>query len=175
MEKNALNGKLLETIRCFRNGEKVNWESGISAEEWRELFRLCQYHQILPMVYDTVYGCPAFATFPQQEGQAVKRQVIRQVMLQSRKTEEFLLLYRKLLENGLKPVVVKGIICRNMYREPDFRCSGDEDVLIPGEQFGKCHEIFLKDGMGMANPDKEPEEQGEVSYYKVGGALHSVC
>lgn len=172
MEKNALNGKLLETIRCFRNGEKVNWESGISAEEWRELFRLCQYHQILPMVYDTVYGCPAFATFPQQEGQAVKRQVIRQVMLQSRKTEEFLLLYRKLLENGLKPVVVKGIICRNMYREPDFRCSGDEDVLIPGEQFGKCHEIFLKDGMGMANPDKEPEEQGEVSYYKVGGALH---
>ena len=67
MERNALNGKMLEALRCFRNGEKVNWESGISAKEWRELFRRCQYHQILPMVYDAVYGCPAFAAFPQQE------------------------------------------------------------------------------------------------------------
>lgn len=172
MERNALNGKMLEALRCFRNGEKVNWESGISAEEWRELFRRCQYHQILPMVYDAVYGCPAFAAFPQQEVQAVKRQVIRQVMLQSRKTEEFLFLYGKLLESGLKPVVVKGIICRNMYREPDFRCSGDEDVLIPADQFGRCHDILQQDGMGMADPGKDPEAEGEVSYYKKGGTLH---
>ena len=144
----------------------------MSAEDWKDFFSLCQYHQILPMIYDTVYGCPAFVTFPQQEVQAVKGQVIRQVMIQSRKTEEFLILYKELLRAGLTPVVVKGIICRNMYREPDYRCSGDEDVLIPKEQFGKCHDIFLANSMKPLNPDKDPEAEGEVPYYKDRGALH---
>ena len=94
MEKSAVNERMLEALRCFLNGEKVTWEDGMSAEDWKDFFSLCQYHQILPMIYDTVYGCPAFATFPQQEVQAVKGQVIRQVMIQSRKTEEFLILYK---------------------------------------------------------------------------------
>ena len=172
MEKSAVNERMLEALRCFLNGEKVTWEDGMSAEDWKDFFSLCQYHQILPMIYDTVYGCPAFVTFPQQEVQAVKGQVIRQVMIQSRKTEEFLILYKELLRAGLTPVVVKGIICRNMYREPDYRCSGDEDVLIPKEQFGKCHDIFLANGMKPLNPDKDPEAEDEVPYYKDRGALH---
>lgn len=172
MEKSAVNERMLEALRCFLNGMKVTWEDGMSAGDWRSFFRLCQYHQILPMIYDTVYGCPAFAAFPQQEMQAVKGQVIRQVMVQSRKTEEFLLLYKKLLGEGLTPLVVKGIICRNMYREPDYRCSGDEDVLIPKELFGKCSELFLANGMKMLNPEADPEKEGEVPYYKAGGALH---
>ena len=172
MEKSAVNERMLEALRCFLNGMKVTWEDGMSADDWRSFFRLCQYHQILPMIYDTVYDCPAFAAFPQQEMQAVKGQVIRQVMVQSRKTEEFLLLYKKLLGEGLTPLVVKGIICRNMYREPDYRCSGDEDVLIPKEQFGKCSELFLANGMKMLNPEADPQKEGEVPYYKAGGALH---
>ena len=172
MEKGAVNERMLEALRCFLNGMKVTWEDGMSADDWRSFFRLCQCHQILPMVYDTVYRCPAFKSFPQQEMQAVKGHVIRQVMLQSRKTEEFLMLYRTLLEDGLTPVVVKGIICRNMYREPDYRWSGDEDVLIPKEQFRRCDELFQANGMKMLNPEADPEKEGEVTYYKMGGTLH---
>ena len=135
MEKRAISEKMLEALRCFLNGEKVMWEDGVSAEDWQMLFRLCQYHQILPMIYDTVYACPAFQTCPQETVQMIKTQVIRQVMVQSRKTEEFLQLYKKLLEQDLTPLVVKGLVCRELYREPDYRCSGDEDVLIPAEQF----------------------------------------
>src|SRR5699024_10745344 len=94
------------------------------------------------------------------------------VMIQRRKTEEFLQLYAKLTAEGLTPVVVKGIVCRNLYREPDYRCSGDEDVLIPGEQFEKCHELFLNNGMNQMDPTMNIREEGEVLYYRLGGALH---
>ena len=172
MEKRAISEKLLEALRCFLNGEKVMWEDGVSAEDWQMLFRLCQYHQILPMIYDTVYACPAFQTCPQETVQMIKTQVIRQVMVQSRKTEEFLQLYKKLLEQDLTPLVVKGLVCRELYREPDYRCSGDEDVLIPAEQFKACSEVFAAAGMEMLEPDQDPDEAGEVPFYKVGGLLH---
>lgn len=172
MEKRAISEKMLEALRCFLNGEKVMWEDGVSAEDWQMLFRLCQYHQILPMIYDTVYACPAFQTCPQETVQMIKTQVIRQVMVQSRKTEEFLQLYKKLLEQDLTPLVVKGLVCRELYREPDYRCSGDEDVLIPAEQFKACSEVFAAAGMEMLEPDQDPDEAGEVPFYKVGGLLH---
>ena len=172
MKLNAISEKMLEALRCFLNGEKVTWEDGLSAEDWAELFRLCRHHQILPMIYDTVYACPAFASCPPELVQMIKGQVIRQVMTQSRKTDEFLQLYRKLTEQGLTPVVVKGIICRSLYREPDYRCSGDEDVLIPEEQFHDCADVFAQNNMDMLEPDMNPDEEGEVPYYHVGGMLH---
>ena len=172
MKLNAISEKMLEALRCFLNGEKVMWEDGLSADDWAGLFRLCQHHQILPMIYDTVYACPAFASCPPDLVQMIKGQVIRQVMTQSRKTEEFLQLYRKLTEHGLTPLVVKGIICRSLYREPDYRCSGDEDVLIPAEQFHDCADVFAQNQMEMLEPDMDPDEEGEVPYYHAGGMLH---
>ena len=74
MEKGAVNERMLEALRCFLNGMKVTWEDGLSADDWRSFFRLCQCHQILPMVYDTVYRCQAFKSFPQQEMQAQEKQ-----------------------------------------------------------------------------------------------------
>lgn len=172
MLKSAISEKMLEAFRCFLNGEKVKWEDGMSAEDWQTLFRLCQHHQILPMIYDAVYSCPAFSACPIELVQMIKTQVVRQVMTQTRKTGEFLQLYTRLTENGLTPVVVKGIICRSLYREPDYRCSGDEDVLIPAEQFHDCADVFARNNMEMLEPDKDPEEEGEVPYYHVGGMLH---
>ena len=172
MEMNARSERMLEAIRCFLNGKKAEWQEDISEAEWMELFGLSQQHQVLPMVYETVYPCPAFRTVSAEQNQILKRQVIRQVMVQSRKTEEFLALYRKLTESGITPLVVKGLVCRNIYREPDYRCSGDEDVLIPREQFGRCHEIFTENGMKPVEPGENMEAEGETPYYKEKGALH---
>lgn len=168
----AISEKMLEAFRCFLKGENVSWKDDMSAEDWAELFRLCRHHQILPMVYEAVYGCPAFAACPPELVQMTKGQVIRQVMTQGRKTEEFLSLYRRLLDQGLTPLVVKGLVCRELYREPDYRCSGDEDMLIPAEQFKKCDEVFRGSGMDLLEPGMNPDEEGEVPYYKKGGMLH---
>ena len=154
--------KMMEALCCFLKGRKAVWEDGLDAEEWAEFFRLSQHHQILPMVYDAVYSCPAFRTCPEGLVLAVKGQVIRQVMMQSRKTGEFLQLYQKLAEAGLTPLVVKGLVCRSLYREPDYRASGDEDILIPAEQFPECSRIFAENQMLPAEPDKDPEREGEV-------------
>lgn len=164
--------RLLEALKCFLEGEKVQWESGISGEEWGELFDLAIQHQILPMVYEAVYACPAFGSMPDNQKDYIKHRMIQQVMVQGRKTAEFLPLYSRLLEKSLTPIVVKGIICREMYREPDYRASGDEDVLIPPEQFTLCDQVFRENAMDYLEPEKDPEKEGEVPYYKKGGLLH---
>ena len=57
MEK--INIMLLQALKASLQGEKVTWEEKISQEEWAQLFRQAEIHQILPLIYDAVYSCPA--------------------------------------------------------------------------------------------------------------------
>lgn len=170
--QNLVSDRFLEALRCFLEGKKAEWETGISGEEWMELFQMAAQHQVLPMVYETVYTCRAFQSLPENEKGFIRQRVIWQVMLQEKKTAEFLNLYQKLLEENLTPVVVKGMICRELYRKPDYRTSGDEDVLIPWEQFQACDRVFCGNGMEYLEPGQEVEKEGEIPYLKKGGALH---
>ena len=171
MDIKERNSKFMEAVSCFLKGQKVQWKEAISEEEWEQLFELSIQHQILPFLFETVYACPAFASLPREKVQWLKRQMLSQIVVQSRKTEEFLGLYKRLLEAGLTPIVVKGIICRNLYREPDYRASGDEDLLIPSEEFKLYSEIFLENGMKYVEPSADAEKEGEVPFYKEGGTL----
>ena len=171
MDIKERNRKFMEAVNCFLRGQKVQWEEDISEEEWESLLELSIRHQILPVFFDTVYACPAFSSLSREKVQSAKHQMLCQIMVQNRKTEEFLELYKKLLAAGLTPMVVKGIICRSLYREPDYRASGDEDLLISADEFKACSEIFLKNGMQYMDPSSDVEKEGEVPFYKEGGAL----
>ncbi len=180
--------RILEAVRCFMRGEKADWaaqetcdESAVAPkdaagggvwEEWRDFINLCVKHQVLPMVYEAIYGTEAFQSLPQDKRQMIRQKVFQDVMIQARKTEEFLALYKRLLEAGLTPMVVKGIICRQLYPQPDSRCSGDEDVLIPKDQFASCHACFLQEKMVPLEPNQDLEAAGEVPYGKKGGMLY---
>ena len=74
--------------------------------------------------------------------------------MQAMQTNQFLRLYEHLRNAGVTPLVVKGIVCRSLYPNSDYRISSDEDLLIPSEQFEVCHKAMLDFGMQVAEPDK---------------------
>lgn len=67
---------------------------------------------------------------------------------------------------------MKGIVCRNLYPNPDYRMSGDEDVLIPEEQFKLCHQVMLDYGMQPADPTQDIQSEHEVPYGKPGSPIY---
>lgn len=101
--------------------------------------------------------------------------MVRTVIMQTQKTGEFEPLYRYLRESGICPLVVKGIVCRNIYPNPDYRISGDEDLLIRPEDFRKCHDLLHEYGMQTSEQDMDAEELEsvyEVPYGKKGSLIY---
>ena len=163
------NELFLNILKAALAGEAYEQETEISTEQWEQILRLAQIHQLLPVVVNACYQLPGLAGT--QLLAAVRGSVRQQVFTQTRKTGEFLSLYRKLREAGVKPLVVKGIVCRNLYPQPDQRLSSDEDVLIPPEQFACCHEIMS--AFGMETKDASvPENSYEIPYTKAGSPLY---
>lgn len=138
----------LEALKAALKNEQVEWNNKLEAQEWMDLFRMAEVHQILPMIYEAVYRSPAAGQADPQILAPAKAQMVRTVIMQTQKTGEFEPLYRYLRESGICPLVVKGIVCRNIYPNPDYRISGDEDLLIRPEDFRKCHDLLREYGCG---------------------------
>lgn len=156
----------LPALKAALENKKVTWEEEITPQEWRELFSVAGTHHVLPMVYEAVYSCPAA-----RDGDAgfflpFRKQTIRAVSMQTMKTSEFLSLFSYLRDAGVRPLVVKGIVCRDLYPYPDYRMSADEDLLIPADQFEQCHQAMLAYGMQLSDPSQDIDSAYEISYGK---------
>ena len=169
---NRIQKLFLEAVGCAISGKQVAWQEEISAEDWRELFQLASTHQVLPLVLEAVYACPAIAGADPADIAAVRQDVRRQVTLQARRTMELLRLYPRLIAGGVDALVVKGIVCRELYPQPDLRPSNDEDILIPPEHYGSAKEILGTLGYIPADPAAEEADSYEVPFSKPGSCLH---
>lgn len=160
----------LQILKSQLAGKPFFPETEIPAEQWAHILKLAQIHQLLPMVVDACYHLPGLAG--SELLTAARANARQQVFLQARKTGDFLALYRKLRREGARALVVKGIICRNLYAQPDFRPSSDEDVLIPPEQFDLCHRVLLDYGMETSEQPEHFDRCYEIPYGKKGSPLY---
>ena len=136
----------------------------ISQSQWPALISMANMHKVLPLFYEAVYHASA----PAELKSSVRQQVIAQTM----RTADFLELNRHLQAAGIRPLVVKGIVCRELYPQPDHRPSGDEDLWIRPEQFALCHQVFTEFGMHTAVSGEDLSESFEVPYRKAGSLLY---
>ena len=131
--------------------------------DWEEVFRLAEQHHVLPMVLDAahrVYG----DDMPWERLMPYKKRALRLTYLQTLRTERFLSLCRFLSGRGLTPLVMKGLVCRRLYPEPDFRFSADEDLLIPPEEALAYHEALLAYGLETDSTEEKAASAQETPY-----------
>lgn len=164
--------RFLQALNAFLRSAPVEWESPIPEGDWVSLFALAQQQHALPMVYEAVSRCPAFRSGAGALAPGLRSQTMQQLCLQTARTAEFLSLYRSLGQEGIEPLVVKGLICRSLYPQGDLRLSGDEDLLIPPAGFLKCHDLLLRNGMVQTDPEVRLLETHEVSYRSSQGTLY---
>lgn len=77
----------LTALKAALKNEKVSWSEELESQDWVELFRIATTHQVLPLIYEAVYDCPAARNMEPQVFMSAKQQTIRSVMLQTMKTK----------------------------------------------------------------------------------------
>jgi hypothetical protein len=159
----------LEALRAALENRQVHWDTDVTPEQMSQLVWLSQEHHVLPLIYEAIYACPATTYMDGVIFMQSKHSTVQAVMTQAFKTEEFLRLNRHLRSSGVIPLVVKGIVCRQLYPRPDYRVSGDEDVLCGEEQFKACHRALIDFGM---EPGTSSLDSYEVPYSREDSPLY---
>ena len=163
----------LAVVRAFLTEEKAALEelAALTEKQWNHLFVMAAQHSLLSAVYDVVGKTPEFAGLPWELRGQVKTQAMQSIFQQVSRTALFLSDEKELAQLGVQPLVMKGIVCRNLYPKPDLRPSGDEDLLIPEKDFSAVDAYFMQKGFvrdkeaAMPDGTKDgdvPEEMGYI-------------
>lgn len=162
---------LLEALGAALRNTAVQWAQPMTQEQWAELFQLADTHRVMPMVYQAAYCCPS----AQQANAALfapyKRRAMHDVIVQAQRTQAFFEVYDALCAAGLTPLVVKGVVCRTLYPNPDQRMSGDEDLLLPHDQLRACHRRLVELGFRTEGDEDGTEQAYETSFVSTRAPL----
>lgn len=136
----------------------------LAPDDWTALLRLAGEQKLLPLVYAAVRGTPGLAAAPEAVRAAARRQTMREAAAQTVHTEAFLRLYQALRAEGLAPVVVKGIVCRALYPQPELRPSSDEDLYLTAAEMPRFHAVLLRAGFVLTEPERDYRSAHEARY-----------
>lgn len=162
----------LEALRASITDQKVHWDFEMSMELWREIFQLAEAHKVMPLIFEAVYACPSAKCAEADFFSAMKRRSVSVMVLQIQKTSEFLKLYQYLQGQKIQPLVVKGLICRLLYPNPDLRVSSDEDLLVEEPLFAVSADRLQSYGMKMINAPVQIETADEIGFLSSNGVSY---
>ncbi len=157
---NEINKTFLSLYRSALQEEPAEIDRSVLAG----MLSLAESHCIYPMLFDVIYGALNDTEKEEAFFKKGKRKAEKLTCGQARMTAEFLQVYRFLAKRDLHPIVMKGIICRDLYPNPEQRSSSDEDLLIPKEQFSLYHKALLEYGLHLAYENIDIEKEYEIAY-----------
>ena len=133
-----------------------------TAVDLGKILRLGRIHKVMPMVCDTIYRSPGINTDPIYKH--AEKEAVRAVAGQVIRSAQFSDLYLFLSERGLRPIVVKGIIVRQLYPRSHFRESVDEDLWIEQEKTADYYKAFRDYGLDESTCDTPDSEDAIRSF-----------
>lgn len=161
-----------KTIRIFYTflskamGTSNEESQDLEEIDWEKLFSLSRKHNIIPMIYESVDNTSFFSSTMPELFNVWRNLAISSSINQMYRTKGFLKIYDKLNKEGILGLVVKGIICRELYPNHYYRSSGDEDVYIQKKDFHQVDAIFLANGLLRKKGESRDSSIDQVTTYQ---------
>lgn len=128
----------------FLNSLVGKVEDDVTDADIKAVLKIASNHAVLPLCYENISSAPGFDT---EAYKGLQKKIFSIVFSQAKRTANFKKIYKIILDSGVKPIVLKGIVCRQLYGELcDHRPSGDEDILIKKEDYFKLCDILTDNG-----------------------------
>ncbi len=166
---NKVRKAFLSAVFAGLEGRTVNIE--LAPDEWASFVQCAFGHFLLPMVYESAADSNSFKGVPAKERSRWQKNAAGTAVRQIVQTNEFLTLILHAQARGLDPIVVKGLICRNLYPKPYLRFSVDEDIFIRPEEGAAWHAFLVSEGFSLSKTEMEAERLAEPSYHKENSPL----
>ena len=150
----------LEFTDSYINDKRDNYNTlSLTEAEMDMLYKMSVQHSLIPIIYEELHNNNSFKDLERNTKELWKRQAVTVVMSQASHTEQFLNLYKEICEENIDCMVVKGIVCRQLYHNPDYRRSKDEDLYVKESDYIKCHKYLIKKGFKSDCADNDITEK----------------
>jgi hypothetical protein len=138
----------------------------IEPVDWNRLSEIARKQNILPLFFEVANSRESYTSTSVYAKDQLD--TFAMVAAQIQRSSAFADIYEKIARQGIYPIVMKGIVCRQLYGElGEHRPSSDEDILVEIKDFYKVQEILEQEDYVCEVPDvteKKLTQLQEVSF-----------
>ncbi|MDO4568169.1 MAG: nucleotidyltransferase family protein [Clostridia bacterium] len=123
---------------------------GLSCAQYEALFELCGKNKLVAVCYSSVKELRSFAQLDSAFKERWRAAAVALAAAQVNRERALLSACERLDAQGVRYLVVKGVVCRRMYADPYLRESADEDFFIPATDLPRCADALKSLGFARA-------------------------
>jgi len=165
MNLSVVHRTFLDIIKRSINNE-IDQTVYLSKQQFKELFILAEEQNLLPMVVDYLFKSRSINSVETDVKEEFQNKAFESVARQITKKNEFLNLLEDCQKQGYDPIVVKGIICQNLYPVGMLRPSVDEDILVLPNEIDFYNDFFQSKELVLDKQDTYTHNVFELSYHR---------
>lgn len=154
----------IKLIRFVLNGDVPELPENIDFEK---LFAFGKSHGVENMLYVGLRDL--HIDVPEETMQKFKTAYEMQIMVEAIQALELEAISEAFEEAGIDHVPLKGSVIKYLYPMPDYRKSGDIDILIRPEDEAKAEAVMIV--LGYSPEDKEDDSEIHRAYHKFPNVL----
>ncbi len=127
--------------------------------DWAALYALSQAHKIDALLLNAVCALPDGAGPSENMLAAWQQGAMTTMFAQAALTDQLHRLLDALYGASVRAVVLKGVVIKALYPEPDLRTMSDADILVPQDQFAVARSVMEQNGYTVVG-----REPGVIAY-----------
>lgn len=159
---NTVGRQLLLCLSAYAHGQKkAALADRFTSADSDALRSLASIHKLTAVVYDKMSGNDCFCSDSPELLSRFRREAILQSTSQCARTAALLSLTNELTKSDVPYVLVKGVVCRELYASPDLRHSADEDIYVPTNCIKAAEKVLGDLGYAMCG-----NEDGQVTHWR---------
>lgn len=140
MIKEKETGYLLRLLKALLDGSES--PAVKEALDWKYIWNMCRYHQIGNLAAYGICGKKLEKQIPEQAVEAFSKEQKKGLLREAIQHTEYEMLLKRMEEERLDILPLKGSILKWFYPSPDMRFLTDFDILFREEDSVQVHEVM---------------------------------
>lgn len=136
---------LLMLLNCSIRKKKP-WAVENKNINWTYIIAEAKAHEIYPLLYPVIKELDSSHALDKELKESWKRTTITTAIYFANQIPQWTRVFKKLGENRIPVIALKGLILRYLYPTPDLRTMGDADILVHEEDLHKVETILAEMG-----------------------------
>ena len=114
--------------------------------DWDELLNLASKHKVEGIIYLAMRKTELTSKLSEEKLNELKKKTIMTGIKQSKHISGLSVVLNKINESNIPVIVLKGLVVRDFYPQPDQRTMSDADILVQTDDVEKVKQILIDMG-----------------------------
>ena len=164
---NVIQNQFIEILSSGIRGSGISLDNKDNIN-WSEIFKLAKAHKVEGIIYSTLNKSGLTSYIDEGELKDIKLNTFNVGIKQLKHIRNLSHIFTKIIDSNIKIIVLKGLVVREFYPNPEQRSMSDADILVKCEDIERVKALLINNDYRLL---EDHEASHHMAFYNNNGSM----